>query len=131
MRTTTKDGLWIESAGKVATVGLTAAALAGRTLTKVETVGRGARVSKGGAFLLLTFGKGKAAKEVELDAPVAGRITELEPALSKAVTGVAAIVAAPESTWVVRLEVAGAADEDEDEDDGEEAEVPDDDGDDD
>ena len=46
------------------------AAVVGRTLTKVETVGRGARVSKGGAFLLLTFGKGKAAKEVELDAPV-------------------------------------------------------------
>lgn len=132
MRTTTADGMWIETRGKVAEIGLTAAAIAGKPLTKIETVGKGARVKKGGAFLLLTLGKGKGAKEIELDAPLAGRIVELEPALAKAVTGVAAIAAAPETTWVVRLEVAGAVevDEDDTEDDGDD-DVVEDDGDDD
>lgn len=129
MRTTTADGMWIETRGKIAEVGLTAAALTGKPLTKIETVGKGARVKKGGAFLLLTLGKGKGATEVELDAPVAGKIVELEPALAKAVTGVAAIAAAPETTWVVRVEVAGAVEVDEDEDDGDD-EVIEDDGDD-
>jgi glycine cleavage system H lipoate-binding protein len=131
MRTTTADGMWIETRGRIAEVGLTASALAGKPLTKIETVGKGARVKKGGAFLLLTLGKGKGAKEVELDAPITGRIVELEPALAKAVTGVGAIAAAPESTWVVRVEVAGAVEVDEDEDEGDDGDVIEDDGDDD
>ena len=130
MRTTTADGMWIETRGKIAEVGVTAAALAGKPLTKIETVGKGARVKKGGAFLLLTLGKGKGAKEIELDAPLAGKIVEVEPALAKAVTAVAAIAAAPESTWVVRLEVAGAVEVDEDEGDGDDDDVIEDDGDD-
>lgn len=114
---TTSDLLWIESRGRTAEIGLTAAALAGRTLTRVETVGKNAKLRPGGAFLLLTFGKGRTAQEVEVDAPVAGKIVEIEPGLAKAVTGVAAVAAAPERTWIVRVELAQAVADDDEEDD--------------
>lgn len=114
---TTADGLWIETRGNVAEIGLTSAGMAGRTLTRIETVGKGARLRKGGAFLLLTYGKGRSAQEIEVDAPVAGKIVELEPALARAVTGVAAIAAAPDRTWVVRVELSGPVEVEDDEDD--------------
>jgi glycine cleavage system H lipoate-binding protein len=119
---TTVDGMWIESRGGTAEIGVTSEWLAGRKLAKIETVGKGARLTKGGAFLLLTVDK---KKEVDLDAPLKGKLIEVRPELAKAVTAVSAIAADPDRTWIVRVALAEGAvadegedeDEDEDEDD--------------
>ena len=115
MARTTVDGMWIESRGGTAEVGVTSEWLAGRKLAKIETVGKGSRLAKGGPFLLLTVDK---KKEVELDSPLKGKVVEVRPELAKAVTAVTAIAADPDRTWIVRVELAegAAADEDEDED---------------
>jgi glycine cleavage system H lipoate-binding protein len=108
--------MWIESRGGTAEVGVTSEWLAGRKLAKIETVGKGSRLTKGGPFLLLTVDK---KKEVELDSPFKGKLVEVRPELVKAVTAVTAIAADPDRTWIVRVELAegAVADEEEDEDD--------------
>lgn len=116
MGRTTRDGLWIETQGSTAEIGLTAESLGGGKLTKIETVGKGARLAPGGAFVLLTIGK---KKEVEIGSPVRGRIRELRPELAKAVTAVQAVLADPEHTWIVKVDLDASAAEEEDEDDGE------------
>ncbi len=114
MGRTIRDGLWIETDGSKAEIGVTAELLKGGKLTKIETVGKNAKLAPGGAFLLLTLGK---KKEVEIASPVRGKLREVRPELAKAVTAVATVLEDPEHTWIVRVDLDAAAAEDEDEDD--------------
>lgn len=104
----TKNGLWLETAGRMVTIGVTAESIAAGKLTSVETIGQGAKVGKGEALVLLTLGK----KEIELDSPVKGRIKEVRKGLEK---DAAAVAKDPANTWILKIELdASEADDDED-----------------
>ena len=111
----TKNGLWIDTSGSTAAIGITADVLSNGKLTKVETLNKGSKVGRGEALVLLTFGK---KKEIELESPVKGRVAEIRPELARAVTAVDAIAGDPEQSWILKVTLdASERDEEEEEDD--------------